>query len=289
MKILMKAMRLLIFIIVLSICKLSVAMQLDYKKEYAKSKKELSYKVIGKSALSEELFMSASGKYGTKNVHGQITEAALADKVSTECLNQIINANTNQDDGVEENVSTNHFDNSQICQSYNVIKERFEKIKSEKKRQVQLNLFGQILHAYQDFYSHSNYVETNVALNDEIRPQDIDLFDFTKFCTSRDFYEKKLGKIFTGFYEGHHGMSNVGVSDEDYQNPYSHLHWNKDVSPKDNPKTAKYFSRSSLKRTKNGKGTSYFDLAFGLQVRHTQKTFEELKSYISNLDKNCRL
>ena len=50
---------------------------------------------------------------------------------------------------------------------------------------------------------------------------------------------KEMGKVFTGAYDGDHGPKDVLISKEDFENPKSHLHWNKDFSP---TKTAQRFS-----------------------------------------------
>ncbi len=271
---------------------------LDYEKRYAEFQHKMQQKLqtfpgnaIGlwpDDKCTFNILMSSSGKYGTENVHGKITETAIGDLISRECLNHIINENIAQDSGLAESEQTNHFDNNAICESYNVIKRRLSDLENSKDKRLQLKFFGQILHALQDFYSHSNYVEANLAMDDNLDINNLQLFDFDRFCPSGKEYPP-FGRIFTAYYEGEHNLINFGISPQDFSNPESHLYWNKDVSPSVDLKTAMWFSRSSLKRSRKGKGKMYFDFAFSLQVRETKSFYEKVKSRIADFEKSCRL
>ena len=222
------------------------------------------------------------------NVHGDVTKTALQTLLSRECLDALIDADVAQDSGEAFKVETNHFDNDKVCESYSKVRERIAAIPSATGVHGKLKLFGAVLHAIQDFYSHSNYLELSLAKDEEQSPGDLSLFDFERYCPKRGNYNG-LGEVFTGFYEGDHGPKGILVSAEDYANPRSHLHWNKDFSPAHDGFWAEKYGRSSLKRSKHGKGTAYFDFVFDLQVRNTHLLYKDVLSRLPGFDKSCRL
>jgi hypothetical protein len=84
--------------------------------------------------------------------------------------------------------ATNHFDDNKILESLSVVEARKRRIRellpdvatNDAKRAEFYTLFGQILHALQDFYSHSNYIELNMRDNPRIRSlSDIPLINWT--------------------------------------------------------------------------------------------------------------
>lgn len=274
----------------------------SYEKRYAEFKSKFG-QILPQAELNEKIAIcddncwtnivinSTSGfGYGivVENVHGDITKAALRDQLSDECLDFLIEANVAQDHGEAFTKSTNHFDNNSVCESYAKATERLAIIPSAPSKSEQLKLFGAVIHAVQDFYSHSNYLELTLSGNDKLKPENIDLFDFESYCPKRGSY-KTLGDVFTGYYEGNHGPKEILISDEDYANPKSHLHWNKDFSPSHDRLLAERYGRSSLKKSDHGHGILYFDFVFDLQVRHTKILFSKAFSGIKGFDRNCRI
>lgn len=84
--------------------------------------------------------------------------------------------------------ATNHFDDNKILESLRVVETRKKRIRelladvatNDAKRAEFYTMFGQILHALQDFYSHSNYIELNMRNNSRIRSlDDIPLINWT--------------------------------------------------------------------------------------------------------------
>jgi hypothetical protein len=95
--------------------------------------------------------------------HQQITREALEDKFSSDALETIINANLKQD-GIRYQVAHSyfHFDNNAFYKSYAYIKKQRTLVFSnlEKSRPIDAREnFGRLLHAVQDLYAHSNYVD----------------------------------------------------------------------------------------------------------------------------------
>jgi hypothetical protein len=268
---------------------------LDYKKHFQEANRKLSLKLEekkltislmdGKADELQAIIMSSSGLGPfLENVHGQVTEAAIGDLTDFHCLNFIINAGTEQDWPPQSAAKTNHFDNDKICESYDLVKNRTIEFYSKKKTVEKLKLVGQIFHAVQDFYSHSNYVDSNIEKHAGIKLGEIELFDFKNYCPKRKPY-KKLGEIYTGAFDGNHFP--FGISKEDKANPKSHLYINKDFSPYNTPSIAKIWSPSSLKRSKES-NIYYFDFVTDLQKKDTRERFKSLLAKAPSLGTSCR-
>jgi hypothetical protein len=98
-----------------------------------------------------------------KPVHIEITRNALAGSFSDRALEAIIAANLKQDSllsliGHDEY----HFDGNAFAASYTYLEEqRSLTISSLKTKDIRSawSAFGRMLHAVQDFYAHSNYVD----------------------------------------------------------------------------------------------------------------------------------
>jgi len=106
-------------------------------------------------------------------VHESITIEALKTIVEKDCLDEIDKGNEKQDDvkSADFAVSSHHFDDNALQASVNYIDAQYVAITKlvpsaeanvSDRHTILLN-FGQILHAVQDFYSHSNWVELQLA------------------------------------------------------------------------------------------------------------------------------
>ncbi len=100
-----------------------------------------------------------------KIYHIQILRTALETRLPEESLAQIIAANLGQDALVHQLGSKAHFhfDNNQLTAGSAYIAERLAFIAAcpptSQGRMEQLAAFGQLSHAAQDFYAHTNYVD----------------------------------------------------------------------------------------------------------------------------------
>jgi RHS repeat-associated protein len=127
----------------------------------------------------------------TSTNHRTITEMGLGGLgLGGACITKIADANVAQDNGVVTNARPfgdplNHGDNNQIRGTIDRMKDRLKQIADMTcdgagcacADQI-FTLFGQVLHALQDLYSHSNYVETmDAARNGMSRVGDIPIWD----------------------------------------------------------------------------------------------------------------
>jgi hypothetical protein len=263
------------------------ACDLDYKSAYKDFKTRFDFKLKSNGLENTQVFnpederiaaiMSSSGPVAfVSNIHGQISEEAMKNIFTCDCQNQIINANTYQDIGADKDIKTSHFDNNKICESYRAIESNFEGLKRTSSKNEKLILIGKMMHAIQDFYSHANYVDEVIASNQEVKPPDIELFDFDVFCP-RGIAYKKIGEVFTGNYDGSHSPFGMRRSKEDIEDSRSHYHINKDFSPYSDPKVAAYYSPDSLKKSENGNGQYYFDFVSDLQIRASKMMLKKVK------------
>lgn len=150
-------------------------------------------------ALAFSTFMFPSGP-----VHQEITTAALVNdpliKVSKKSLKVIDDACTSQDAVSSPGFTdpSHHFCNCKITQGQNYIESCYREIdkhlggvdKSESEWKSVLEQFGLMLHAAQDFYAHSNYIELKLAANESLLPSSIPLVDWQNISN----------KIRTGYF-----------------------------------------------------------------------------------------
>jgi len=126
------------------------------------------------------------------SLHAQITHDALAGSLSDDNLKVIIDANDSQDaagsDGAKE--ARRHFDANSINNTVNYINREKNKaltLASEADSEPQARLdalrhFGLMIHAAQDFYLHSNYLEQQLRTEENRNdPYNIALVDWNKF------------------------------------------------------------------------------------------------------------
>jgi len=97
-------------------------------------------------------------------VHEELIVRALADVFSADALDVIIDACRSMDDPISALDPLNHFDNGKIEASARRMEERYRAIRRAEDPVESLELFGKIIHAPQDFISHSNYVEIMVEI-----------------------------------------------------------------------------------------------------------------------------
>jgi hypothetical protein len=98
------------------------------------------------------------------DIHEDLVRQALSDKLSPDALQIVIDSCSEMDDPINLIDPLNHFDNGEIEASVARMRERYDAIRRAKTPEEALQLLGQILHASQDFVSHSNYVEMMVDI-----------------------------------------------------------------------------------------------------------------------------
>ena len=206
--------------------------------------------------------------------HRQQTTTGLANSgLSAACIKIIADADVNQDNGALTDTGpfhnpANHGDNGVpgIQDTINLIMTRWKGILATKKccscddAYSILKEFGKILHAVQDLYAHSNYVET---------------IDYG----SSGLATVGLLPLWPMFNPD--GTPNIppGVTTGNYR---YHYPWQKDPSPPpthdqmnhDNPDTP-------AGRILNQAGTSMFDLANDLATRHTTDLWNALSTQMA--------
>ncbi len=115
--------------------------------------------------------------------HIQITKKALGANFSEDALKTVVRANVLQDRPIYQfNHDHFHFDGSAFAAGYEYIlkQERIiiDKVSAGDYREAR-KAFGRILHTWQDFYSHSNYVPLWTSQHPERLPEDINPADDT--------------------------------------------------------------------------------------------------------------
>jgi len=115
--------------------------------------------------------------------HIEITELALRDHFSPGALAEIVNANIRQDKIANQfGHDEIHFDGSAFKQGFAYIDNQLDIILQNIITDEYLparQAFGRMLHSWQDFYSHSNYVELWLAKHPDAQPEGISHNDGT--------------------------------------------------------------------------------------------------------------
>ena len=96
-----------------------------------------------------------------KPYHIQITTAALPATISADALDLILAANLGQD-ALRNQLGSKahyHYDNNDIAAGDAYVAELHHAIANAKSLAEACTAFGQLSHAVQDFYAHSNYVD----------------------------------------------------------------------------------------------------------------------------------
>ncbi len=148
------------------------------------------------------LFVAAMYSTGTVNafktytfaggaIHENITRTALVSggaKISKPSFTVINKGNYSQDAlGSPEFLNdSHHFDNCKIKESLAYVESCYSEIrhhlclagKNKTDQLFVLRKFGQLLHPLQDFYSHSNYVELQLAKRSNLQPAQLPLVDW---------------------------------------------------------------------------------------------------------------
>jgi len=110
--------------------------------------------------------------------HKEITQKVLQKYFSQDSLDQIIRANLQQD-RIKNQFGHDyiHFDGSAFAEGFSYIQEQetilFKSIE-DSYFETAWAATGRILHSWQDFYSHSNYVQLWKQDSDCLAPEDID-------------------------------------------------------------------------------------------------------------------
>jgi hypothetical protein len=134
--------------------------------------------------------------------HESITDEALSPLgLLSTARAEIKGGNRSQDlSPSTRNLPTHHFDNNMLKQSFEYTNQSQNKLiqmlggqYTESKAPAILEEFGQRMHTLQDFYAHSNYVETQLKQNPNLLPQDLPLMTWSDIATS------KSAKLHTGF------------------------------------------------------------------------------------------
>jgi hypothetical protein len=107
-------------------------------------------------------------------IHEAITRRAMKG-LAEACIDKAVECNRNQDSLIAMlgAYPEEHFDDSSFQDGINHVNRQWEQIRQQSRRGCNrealteiLCAFGRILHAIQDFYSHSNWVETHNDLWD---------------------------------------------------------------------------------------------------------------------------
>ncbi|MBI1747121.1 MAG: hypothetical protein HYR55_11100 [Acidobacteria bacterium] len=138
-------------------------------------------------------------------IHQQISSILMGEGFSESSFQMIDNGNSEQDIPETDNWidARHHFDNNQIGQAIAHVDSLRKKLIAQARtaasdkqaRETVLRIFGEMLHAVQDFYSHSTYVELNLKAGEGkiIRPGDIPLVNWERY---RSYPHLKTGYFF---------------------------------------------------------------------------------------------
>lgn len=183
------------------------------------------------------------------DIHKAITYEALGGTdLSLEDIRRIASANLSQDH--HQFTPDFHFDNAEgILDIFNIIwgiENNFNSMKDTSEKNEVLDKLGQINHAYEDFYSHSNYVELFLEYNSDQEGKkthlnEIPLFEDV-FRTDKylKFQEILINNLRTG---------NFNIFTDYFSNdPNSHNQMNHDAMDKRNFDYAKNLARRQTLR-----------------------------------------
>jgi RHS repeat-associated protein len=180
----------------------------------------------------------------TLKYHREILESSLSSHIGLKSREFALIATGNAHVDLME-MSDMHFDNSKFIETLSKIDKLWKEIEGSCDEELRLHRFGQITHAIQDFYSHSNYVEEFLKANPNATPDDIT----TAIMMSGGNLESGSFSIFSWIF---------GTD--------THKTINKDA-----PNT---FSGSKLSNT----GNIYFDYAKSAAIKHTTFLYQRFKS-----------
>lgn len=115
-------------------------------------------------ALSIDTTEGPFRSYGPGTQHSDITEDALT-LLNDEIAEDLGDANEDADNGNTKYKSEYHFDNCRVGESFGKMRFHYEKLvvahdPDHYDHSESIRLFGEILHLAQDFYAHSNWVES---------------------------------------------------------------------------------------------------------------------------------
>ena len=114
-----------------------------------------------------------------RNVHEQLTRQAIGDSLPPADLDRVVSANVHQDTLEDEIFSHSqyHFDNCAFPEGAAYIEEqrRIVEFQPGCRSETALDAFGRLLHAVQDFYAHSNWVELHSETESPIPLWDLQL------------------------------------------------------------------------------------------------------------------
>jgi len=218
--------------------------------------------------------VDALGLFSSK-YHEEITRAALSKfGLGAGCLHRLTSANIRQDDGALTNSGPfadpdNHGDNNLIEGTIRKMHERIKDASSTKCSTSSdcedslkvLDTIGQVLHAVQDLYSHTDYVETQDKALNGAGLGDIPIWQFF----DKDGKPVVPSGVTSGEYK--HPLDNArGIATHAYMN-------------KDKPD-------SYRGRMLNSKGIKHFDLARDVATRSSTAIWDDI--WLSRFDAATR-
>jgi hypothetical protein len=164
--------------------------------------------VFGASSLMQSSFAFNTWRIIGPAVHEGLDHQVIDQRGFSQSAFKLIDkGNSNQDilGSTAFNTPSHHFDDCSFSDSVghlNTVKGNIQNLLSQAassadaRKQIYL-LFGEQLHAVQDFYSHSNFVELQLAKNPAtVNPQDMQLADWSQVANGQSF----VGPIRTGYF-----------------------------------------------------------------------------------------
>jgi hypothetical protein len=245
------------------------------------------------------LFLSPTWAYNAVN-HDRATDPALAGRVSADAMEAIKKANKAVDDDPNYDPRA-HFDRDPTKTSDQCFRESVKHVQDKKAEAIALikacnnesalKAIGEALHAIQDFYAHSNYVDLTDAEQKTLRDafENPDIMDAAKVALPGNlrlaaYYGKwsKYGwdaynpsswgnpKLIPGFIE---------EKDPRDQEPFDHgLIWgkHKDVKPREGPFFSPNPGDGSRKITRNGVTKTAFDWSMEAAQKHSKEFIDQI-------------
>jgi hypothetical protein len=198
--------------------------------------------------------------------HIEITRKALQNHFSESALGTIITANIRQD-RLKYQIGHDqlHFDGSAFSKGFQYITEQEENIITQMAQEDYKNAreaFGRILHSWQDFFSHSNYIKLWIDEHPQLTPEEIEINDPDIF-----YHTDLKSGINYGLIELFAMFPLISGWVKTWMPPDSHARMNLD-SPSSGPE---------------------FEFAYWAALKASVTAFEQLTQHMNSLDNNERM